>query len=171
MYVTIPLLTKSRKDCQFRHNQKESKRGDVHSRHTQSENNTADKFNSDKDSSKSCDSSKSNSKPDVIGKNYRNRRQNKALIATVSFYMMAYTRNKYTNLLQMVTGYFSFVHNVSKRGTEVYHKMCLVVSYKTVRQALNANGQAVLRFLYKRVNVERFFLSYDNMNFYKKVQD
>ncbi len=71
----------------------------------------------------------------------------------------------------MVTGYFSLAHNVSKRGTEVYHKMGLVVSYETVRRALNANGQAVLRLLRERVNVERFFLSYDNMNFYEKVQN
>ncbi len=107
----------------------------------------------------------------MIGKGYRNRRRNKALIAIVSFYMMAYARNKYTHLLQMVTGYFFFAHNVSKRGTEIYHKMGLVVSYKIVRRALNANGQAVLRLLRKKVNIERFFLFYDNMNFYEKVQD
>ncbi len=107
----------------------------------------------------------------MIEKGYRDCRRNKALIATVSFCMMAYTRNKYTNLLQMVTGYFSFAHNVSKRRTEVYHKMGLVVSYKTIWQALNANRQAVLRLLCERVNVERFFLSYNNINFYKKVQD
>ncbi len=42
---------------------------------------------------------------------------------------MAYARNKYTNLLQIVIGYFSFAHNESKRGIEVYYKMGLVVSY------------------------------------------
>ena len=71
----------------------------------------------------------------------------------------------------MFTGYFSFAHNVSKRGTEVYHKMGLVVSYKIVRLALNVNGQAVLRMLCERFKVEWFFLSYDNINFYEKVQD
>ncbi len=71
----------------------------------------------------------------------------------------------------MVTGYFSFAHNVSKKRTEIYYKIGLVVSYKIVWQALNANGQTILRLLYKRVNIERFFLSYDNMNFYKKVQN
>ncbi len=60
---------------------------------------------------------------------------------------------------------------MTKKGIEVYYKMSLVASYKTIRQALNANGQVVLRLLCKRVNVERFFLSYDNVNFYKKVQD
>ena len=71
----------------------------------------------------------------------------------------------------MVTGYFSFAHNVSKREVEVYHKMGLVVLYKTVWRALNANGPVLLRMLCERVNVEQFFISYDNLNFYKKVQD
>ena len=71
----------------------------------------------------------------------------------------------------MVTGYFTFAHNVSKKGTKVYHKMSLIVLYKIVQQALNANGQAILRLLCEKVNVERFFLSYDNMNFYEKVQN
>ena len=85
--------------------------------------------------------------------------------------MMAYAKNKYTNLLQIVTGNFTFAHNVSKKRTEVYYKMGLVVLYKTVWQALNANGQAILRLFCKRVNVKQFFLFYNNMNFYKKVQD
>ncbi len=71
----------------------------------------------------------------------------------------------------MMTGYFSFAHNIRKIGTEVHHKMDLVVSYETVRRALNTNRQAVLRLLRKKVNVKRFFLFYDNMNFYEKVQD
>lgn len=49
--------------------------------------------------------------------------------------------------------------------------MGLVVLYKIVWRGLNSNGQAMLTMLYKRVNVEWFFLFYDNMNFYKKVQD
>lgn len=68
----------------------------------------------------------------------------------------------------MVTGYFSFAHNVSKKDTKVYHKMGFVVSFEIVRQALNSNGQAMLKMLCERVNVERFLLSYDNINFYKK---
>ncbi len=141
----------------------------LHFRNSQSENNISDQYNSSNESNGGLGSDESDSDPDVVQKGHRDRRQNKTLIATVSFGMLAYARNKYANLLQMVTGYFSFAHNVSKRGTEVYHKMGLVVSYKTVRRALNPNGQAVLRILRERVNVEQFFLSYDNMNFYEKV--
>lgn len=46
-----------------------------------------------------------------------------------------------------------------------------MVSYKIVWWALNANRQVVLRMLCKNVNIEQFFLFYDNINFYKKVQD
>lgn len=71
----------------------------------------------------------------------------------------------------MVTSYFSFAHNVSKRKTKVYHKMSLVVSYKIIWQALNANIQAILKMLYEKVNVKQSFLSYDNIKFYEKVHD
>lgn len=85
--------------------------------------------------------------------------------------MIAYTQNKYTNLLQIVTGYFSFTYNVSKRKVEIYHKMGHIVLYKTVSRALNASRQAMLRMLCEKVNIEQFFISYDKINFYKKVQD
>ena len=54
---------------------------------------------------------------------------------------------------------------------KIYHIIGFVVLYKTVWQALNTNRQAILRILCKKVNIEQFFLSYDNMNFYKKFQD
>ena len=110
MSATTLLVTNNKEDRQFQFSQRESKRG---------KNNTANKFNSNEDSSESCNSSDSNSDLDVIRKSYHNCHWNKAFIAIISFCMMAYTRNKYINLLQIVTGYFSFAHNVSKRGTEV----------------------------------------------------
>ncbi len=141
----------------------------LHFQNSQSENNVSDEYSSSDKSNGSLGNDESDFDPDAIQKSYRDCRRNKALIATMSFCILAYARNKYANLFQMVTGYFSFAHNMSKKGTKVYHKMGLVVSYETVRRALNANGQAVLRMLCERVNVEQFFLSYDNMNFYEKV--
>lgn len=49
--------------------------------------------------------------------------------------------------------------------------MALKVFYEIVQQAININGQAILKILYKKVNIEQFFLFYNNMTFYKKVQD
>ena len=90
MSTTTLLVTKSREDCQFWYNERESKGG---------KNNTVNKFNSDKDSNKNGDNSDSDSELDIIEKSYRNCYQNKTVIANVSFCMMVYIRNKYTNLL------------------------------------------------------------------------
>ena len=117
--TNIFLVTKSKKDCQFWYSQREN---------GGRENNTANKFYSNKDSSKGSNSSDFDFNHNVIEKNYRNCRWNKAVIAIVSFCMMAYARNKYINLIQMVTGYFSYAHNVSKKRTEVYYKINLIVS-------------------------------------------
>lgn len=85
--------------------------------------------------------------------------------------MLAYSRSKYTNLLQMIARYFVFAQNMPKRCVEVFYKMSLLVTSKTVCQALTANSKAVLQTLWERVHNERFLISYDNMNFYEKVQD
>lgn len=47
--------------------------------------------------------------------------------------------------------------------------MSFIISYKTVWEAFNANRQALLKLLYKKVNIENFFLFYNNINFDKKV--
>lgn len=47
--------------------------------------------------------------------------------------------------------------------------MGFIVLYKIFWRALNTNRQAVSRVLYERIYLERFFLFYDNINFYKKV--
>lgn len=71
--------------------------------------------------------------------------------------MLAYSKSKSANLLQMVAGYFAFAQNVPKRCVEAFHKMGLLVTSETVRRALNANGEAVLQLLRERVCDERFF--------------
>ena len=96
---TTPLAAKSRKDCHFQHNQRESQRRNVHSQHIQSKNNTADRYSFDNDSSESSDSSDFDSDLSAVLKGHHNCRQNKTLIATISFCIIAYTQNKYANLL------------------------------------------------------------------------
>ena len=64
-----------------------------------------------------------------------------------------------------------FALNMSKKKTKVYYKMNFIILYKIVWQVFNANKQAILRILYEKVNVTQFFLFYNNINFYKKVQD
>ena len=49
--------------------------------------------------------------------------------------------------------------------------MGVVVSSETICQALKTNADAILNNLQDRVQSERFFISYDNMNFYERVRD
>ncbi len=60
-------------------------------RNSQSENDVSDEYSSGNESSGGLGSDKSDSDPDVVQKGHRDRRRNKALIATVSFCMLAYT--------------------------------------------------------------------------------
>lgn len=64
-----------------------------------------------------------------------------------------------------------FAHNINKSEIKVYDKISLIVLYKTIYQALNVNSQAILKLLCEKINIKQFFLSYNNMNFYKRVQD
>lgn len=73
------------------------------------------------------------------------QQQNKGFIATICLCMLAYSRSKDANLLQMVAGYFAFAQNMPKWCVEVFHKMSLLVTSETVRQELTANSKAVLQ--------------------------
>ena len=97
----------------------------------------------------------------------RNRKQ----IATVSLCMLCYSRNQQSNVLQMIAGYFAFADNVSKCMVEIFHRMGIMVVYETVRRALQFNAVAVLEELKAKVWEKRFFLSFDNMNFYEQRRD
>lgn len=70
----------------------------LHFWNSQSKNNVFDKYSSTDESSEGLGSNEANSDPDVVQKSHRDRRQNKALIAILSFCMLAYARYKYANL-------------------------------------------------------------------------
>lgn len=71
----------------------------------------------------------------------------------------------------MIMGYFLFASNVPKRYVESLHQMGIIVSSETIWQVLNTNAVAILKNLQNCVQSKRFFISYDNMNFYKNVRD
>ena len=66
---------------------------------------------------------------------------------------------------------FSFADNASKRMVEIFHRIKIMVVYKTVRRALKANATAVLEELKNKAWEKRFFVSFDNMNFYEQRRD
>lgn len=112
----------------------------LHFRNSQDKNDISNKYSSSDESTEDLGSDKSDFNPDEIQKNHYDCYQNKVFITIMSLYMLIYAQNRYANLLQMVNSYFSFARNLNKKGTKVYHKMGLMVSYKMVQQALNANG-------------------------------
>lgn len=49
--------------------------------------------------------------------------------------------------------------------------MGVVVSSETICQTFKTNANAILKNLQDRVQSERFFIFYDNMNFYENICD
>lgn len=54
---------------------------------------------------------------------------------------------------------------------ESLHQIEVVVSSKTICRVLKTNADAILNNLQDRVQSERFFILYHNMNFYERVCD
>lgn len=84
---------------------------------------------------------------------------------------MACNKSRYINHLQMMINYFLFAHNLSKRTNKIYHTIALIILYRIVGQALHKNQSTVLKFFCKTVSIKHLFLSYNNINLYKKFQD
>ena len=61
--------------------------------------------------------------------------------------------------------------NTAKRRVEALHRLSLSVAYETVIRALRGDGNASHRKLLEAVRQRRFFVSFDNMSFYRNVRD
>ena len=85
--------------------------------------------------------------------------------------MLCYARNQQSNILQIATGYLAYADNVPKRTAEILHRMGLPVTSETVRKALSANAEAIRAELQEKAWNRRFFISFDNMNFYEHRRD
>lgn len=97
--------------------------------------------------------------------------RDQGLIATVTLYMLSYARNQHSNIFQMTAGNWAFADNATKRMTKILHCMRILVTYQTIWEALWANAEAQRAVLQEKVWHKRFFVSYDNMNFYYKHRD
>ena len=85
--------------------------------------------------------------------------------------MLCYAKNQRFNILQVTAGYFAYADNTTKRLVENLHCMGFLVIYKTVKRAFQANALAINKELQKKAWELRFFLFFDNMNFYKYRKD
>ena len=98
-------------------------------------------------------------------------RKNKKLVSIIFLCFLSYSRSEQTNLFQMLNKHFLFANYVSKQAVETFHQMGFVVSSKTVCRTLQVNAQAISSRLKERMQSQQFFISYDNVNFYKKIRD
>ncbi len=71
------------------------------------------------------------------------RGRDRILIATIAFCMLCYIKNQRSNILQVTAGYFAYADNTTKHMIENLHCMGFLVTYKTVRRALQANALVI----------------------------
>lgn len=54
---------------------------------------------------------------------------------------------------------------------EVFYKISFLVISKTIRYMLKTNRKIILQMLYNKIYNKYFLILYNNINFYKKVQN
>jgi hypothetical protein len=113
----------------------------------------------------------------------KQRPYDRNLVATTAICMLSYARHSQSNGLQVSRPlsnrfqapdsgrYFLFASNTAKRTVEVLHRFGLSVSYETILKALRHNAEASRDILRKVIKEGRFFIPFDNMNFYRKVRN
>ncbi len=98
-------------------------------------------------------------------------KQKKALISVVSLLLLCYGQNERSNIFQRVIGHYVFFGNISKQSIESFHQIGIIVSYESIRRGLQVNATAVIEEIVEKTRFHRFFISYDNMDFYDNVRD
>lgn len=85
---------------------------------------------------------------------------------------LCYARNRFSNVVQMQTGYFLLAAGTPTRVIEVVHQLGGSVSTKTIRDAMKAVAKAVLSHLQSVLyTYPRAIIVYDNMDFTARVRD
>lgn len=98
-------------------------------------------------------------------------KRNRALISVVSLALLYYGQNEHSNILQRVIGHYAFSGNISKRSVESFYQIGIIVSYESIRHSLQVNATAVIEEIIEKTRFHHFFISYDNIDFYKNVWD
>ena len=69
----------------------------------------------------------------------------------------------------MIKSCFPFAYNVAKKCVDVLHSMVFFVLYKTICVALKKNAKGLELKIQDMVWHNRFFISFDNINFYEYI--
>lgn len=66
---------------------------------------------------------------------------------------------------------FAFANNIPKQFVQSFHQISIFVSYESLCCGLQANAKTVIEAILEKTQNRQFFISYNNMNFYKNVRD
>ncbi len=97
--------------------------------------------------------------------------RNKKLVLIILLCFLSYSQSEQTNPFQVLNGHFLFANHVPKRAVESFYQMVFVVLNETICRGFQVNMRAILSRLKERAQTQRFFISYNNINFYEKVKD
>ena len=98
-------------------------------------------------------------------------KRNRALISIVSLALLYYCQNERSNTFQRVIGYYVFSGNILKRSIKSFHQIYIIVLYESIWRGLQVNTIAVIEEIVEKTRFHRFFISYDNIDFYENVRD
>lgn len=65
------------------------------------------------------------------------------LIIIIALYILCYAKNQHPSILQVMSGYFTYVDNTTKRIIENLYCIGFLVIYKTIKSVLQANPLAI----------------------------
>lgn len=85
--------------------------------------------------------------------------------------MLYYAQNAKSNIFQRIMGYFVFANNIPKRFVKSTHKIDIVILYESICQFLKFNAQAVIQNMLEKTRIKRFFIFYNNINFYEGMHE
>ena len=71
----------------------------------------------------------------------------------------------------MVKGHFTFIYNVAKRCIDVFYFMGFCISYEIIWLTLKENTKEVEVKIQDMMWQNRFFISFNNINFYEHTRD
>lgn len=72
-------------------------------------------------------------------------------------------------MFQKIISYFVFSSKILKHFVELYHQIGIIVLYESISRGLQINAKAIIEEIINKTRFYRFFILYNNINFYKHV--
>lgn len=93
------------------------------------------------------------------------------LIPIIALCIIEYVKSQKFNVYHIVKDYVIFIYNVIKKYIDIWYFMVFFISYKTIHMILNKNTEEIELKIQDNMWYNRFFISFDNISFYKYTFD